>query len=540
MKKTPILFLFIAIIVWNTDVYSQNVTAVYSDYLGFWSSNTTTNNPINPTNSNSLLAFTVNGNTYSTGVNDATLTTNGVSFIAQQYQALPVSTLPPMPYPSATVIGVGQNYGGAGNVSPVPVTNDIAAYLTDGLHGLDLATGVFNLPSSSQINYSVVGINPTAIGDGIPDILVTQIGQPPAATNSDIFKFTTNTGTTVGNQVVISVGSVPVVGSTTFKFYNPSSSGAPVYNAPLAGNRPLRMVGYDFSAFGITTANYTTVKNFSQIFSGQSDQAFIAYNSNSIVLLQPISGTVFIDPNGGTPDGTGYNGATVTLYDISNNIVATTTTNSSGYYSFPNLVSGNYTVVLTVPTGYHISGSSDGDTNGSTTAIITGSPVTGVNFGINQGNPLPVNLGSIQATINNNLLIVNWQTLSEKNNRYFNIEVSNDGVHFKKIGTAESNAANGNSDTAYDYVFTTNLNSINAMLALSLIAFLGFGRGKNSRRKKLLITLMSIIWLSTFFACSKNNEEVTYTENKTIFVRIAQVDIDGTTSYSKTVRAITE
>ncbi len=68
--------------------------------------------------------------------------------------------------------------------------------------------------------------------------------------------------------------------------------------------------------------------------------------------LSSIGDTVFNDTNGnGIQDSgePGISGVTINLRDSSGNIVATTTTNSSGNYSFPNLPPGNYTVSVPNP-----------------------------------------------------------------------------------------------------------------------------------------------------------------------------------------------
>ncbi|MEK6840320.1 MAG: SdrD B-like domain-containing protein, partial [Nanoarchaeota archaeon] len=70
-----------------------------------------------------------------------------------------------------------------------------------------------------------------------------------------------------------------------------------------------------------------------------------------------ISGTVYIDNNeNGTqdPEDPGYNnGAAVTrIGPAPATTTVPTTTNISGFYSFSNLISGRYTITLTVPPGY--------------------------------------------------------------------------------------------------------------------------------------------------------------------------------------------
>jgi hypothetical protein len=70
-----------------------------------------------------------------------------------------------------------------------------------------------------------------------------------------------------------------------------------------------------------------------------------------------IGDTVFNDTNANSVQDQGepgISGVTINLRDSSNNIVATTTTNSSGNYSFPNLAPGNYTVsVANSPPGFN-------------------------------------------------------------------------------------------------------------------------------------------------------------------------------------------
>ena len=223
--------------------YSQNVTGVYTDYsytrtvggistnYNVWQSSNTAQNAVYPDNSHNLLAFTwSNGITFSTGVNDALLSTvlSPSLYTPSNFQAFPVSSIPS---PSSdSYIGVGNRYGGGpGNVTPIPVTNNMSNYIVDGTHGLDLGTAIFNLPSSQQLRYQVVGVNLVSINDDFPDILVTQVGQIPNV--SDKFKFIDQNGNTVGQEVPISFSTVSRVGQGSWKFcYDTVSKSLAIYN----------------------------------------------------------------------------------------------------------------------------------------------------------------------------------------------------------------------------------------------------------------------------------------------------------------------
>jgi large repetitive protein len=104
-----------------------------------------------------------------------------------------------------------------------------------------------------------------------------------------------------------------------------------------------------------------------------------------------ISGSVYADANNDgfiDPSEKGIAGTTVVLLDNANNVVATTTTNPDGSYSFANVPPGNYRIVETQPTGWN-DGIDTPGTGGSSPANDTiavampsgGAALTGHNFG---------------------------------------------------------------------------------------------------------------------------------------------------------------
>lgn len=96
--------------------------------------------------------------------------------------------------------------------------------------------------------------------------------------------------------------------------------------------------------------------------------------------------------------------------------------------------------------------------------------------------PLPVELMSFNAALQNNNVLLTWATASEQNNSHFEVEMSRNPKNgFEKIGRVDSKGSN--SMTRLDYEFTHRLGNLTG----------------------------------------------------TIYYRLKQVDIDGTTDYSKVV-----
>jgi hypothetical protein len=108
--------------------------------------------------------------------------------------------------------------------------------------------------------------------------------------------------------------------------------------------------------------------------------------ANAFVFKVSIEGTVFLDAAGTgirTSTDPGVQGIVINLLDAQGNVVATTTTDADGHYSFTDQTgipgTGNFSVMIMVPTGYQ------------STTVIThaihlgrgGLDYDGENFGIN-------------------------------------------------------------------------------------------------------------------------------------------------------------
>ncbi|TVT40236.1 hypothetical protein FNT36_12160 [Hymenobacter setariae] len=272
------------------------VTEIITDYNGYWRSGTGLNlnallNPTLPDNSQQLLAFTLNGKRFSTGVNNQLLTAKGVEYTPGQYQALPVAALSST-FTGNTKVALGQLFDKVDNgPSTPPPANDFAQYLTDGVQGLDLGTGVANLPAGT-LTFALNSVVPAAIGDGTPDVLVTQIASPDDL--GDQYQFLDADGKTVGQPLTIVFTDVPVVGNWTVDFYEASQTVMSLLSNFTKTPRPLRLWAADFSAFNIVPSDYSRIKSFQIKLSGSSDQAFVAYNAKALsVTPLPVTLTTF-------------------------------------------------------------------------------------------------------------------------------------------------------------------------------------------------------------------------------------------------------
>lgn len=143
---------------------------------------------------------------------------------------------------------------------------------------------------------------------------------------------------------------------------------------------------------------------------------------------------------------------------------------------------------------------------------------------------LPVSFGSISAHIEDGRLAVDFNTIQEKGNDYFIIEGSQDGVTFTELGKVKSRAINGNSDTSLDYQFSIAFEqALSTAAALALLCLFPLG----GKHRRLLALLMGIV-LTVIVSCNKASElDVT---GHHLYIRITQVDLDGSQSQSKVIK----
>lgn len=268
----------------NMGIYAQAVSEIITDYEGFWKSGQTGLNQKKPVNRHNLLAFSFNGLRISTGVDDLLLGSKGETYFAADFRALPVKEITNAPT-SNTKVGLGEMHDGVSNGSAANFADQsLAYYITDGKKGLDIGTGVANLPAGT-IEFSIDSFSINAIGDGIPDILVTQIADPSGST--DKYEFLDANGQRVGNLVNINLANIAPVGNWTADFYEANVQPRKLTPGFTKTDRAIRLWAADFSDFGINAGNIAQVKTFRINLSGNSDLAFVAYNYNTMNINLP-------------------------------------------------------------------------------------------------------------------------------------------------------------------------------------------------------------------------------------------------------------
>ncbi len=189
--------------------------------------------------------------------------------------------------------------------------------------------------------------------------------------------------------------------------------------------------------------------------------------------VQGLGNYVWLDANEDgiqDPSESGVAGVTVTLYAADGiTVIATTTTDSTGYYTFEDLPVGDYIVGFSnfpagsTPTQSNggINDSTNSDMNPSTgfTSLISigsGEYNPNVDAGIYFGAPLPVDgLIATKATVQSrNNCKVQWYTIAELNTDRFIIERSKDATIFQEVGTVK---AGGATSSKMEYVFNDNI-----------------------------------------------------------------------------------
>lgn len=156
---------------------------------------------------------------------------------------------------------------------------------------------------------------------------------------------------------------------------------------------------------------------------------------------------------------------------------------------------------------------------------------------VTNAQALPVIFGSISAEYINGMLVIKWSTLFEKNNSGFELEASQDGINFQKIGSLSSKAMNGNSELPLSYTFSKKVTdfSLAAMGVFMLLLMVSF---KRNYKMWLFVLFVGIAPFFFTISCNKSAEKSMNKNEGNTYVRVVQVNHDGTKNYSRIVTII--
>lgn len=245
-------------------IQAAPITAIETSQNGvLWSSSTSA---VKSTSSNNeLLSFTVDGTTYTTGVNDTLANAEATAALFRAFNTTPGA------------LTSGEFLTGWGSsmdvLDPYPSPT---WFLSDGARGLELATAVFNAPAQ-KLTFAIE--IPVTAGLNIPAIITTQTGQPGT---TDIYYFIDSNGDPLGLEQEVSYSLTAPVAEINWKFRTATGG-----NSIADGNRPLRMLAFTLEDFGLNSENVGQVVGFVQVLNGASDLAFVAYNEGLLKLSAP-------------------------------------------------------------------------------------------------------------------------------------------------------------------------------------------------------------------------------------------------------------
>lgn len=159
-----------------------------------------------------------------------------------------------------------------------------------------------------------------------------------------------------------------------------------------------------------------------------------------------------------------------------------------------------------------------------------------IQFEFTPSGPLPVTFAAVDAQINESVLQVNWQTLSEKNADHFEVEASEDGKAFISISQVKTKSRDGYSAQPLEYTFSVMIDEVNNKLnvaSVSLISAISLILLLMCRRNRRWVSGSLFLIVALFaYSCKKSNPGVPTQTNSKLLVRVVQIDQDGSKSYS--------
>ncbi|WP_435135479.1 T9SS type A sorting domain-containing protein [Formosa sp. A9] len=278
---------------WRSNDYIKGVDATY------------------PNDSHELLAFTFDGVTYSTGVNDGLLTEKGITFTPQNFKAYSTNGVSGKSH-RANYIATGDLVDGQvneGSVITSPTIQGLSVYdvITDGVNGLDLGTAITNFNQTASVRFFSGNGQVGAVNDNVPDLLITQVAQPGDEAGFDVYYYGDEVGNVIGRPVKLIMkdqnSGTSLLSWWRVDFYS-LIDGNYATSVPLEkklgpnAERPYRMVGLKLEDFGITgdalsvSTFVENINNINLMAGGSCDIAFLAYNRGAFEIKAPVANSI--------------------------------------------------------------------------------------------------------------------------------------------------------------------------------------------------------------------------------------------------------
>lgn len=138
---------------------------------------------------------------------------------------------------------------------------------------------------------------------------------------------------------------------------------------------------------------------------------------------------------------------------------------------------------------------------------------------INSTSILPVQLMTFTGTKQNASVVLNWQTASEQNTSYFEVQRSNDGQNFITLSQVR---ASGNSNSAKDYSFTDVKPRPVNFYRLRIVNT----NGTSSLTRVLMIRFADLVHMEVFPNPARNSVTIQVTQPSGV-VAVQVTDISG-------------
>ncbi|GAB3428292.1 hypothetical protein GCM10027516_34310 [Niabella aquatica] len=302
-----------------------------------------------------------------------------------------------------------------------------------------------------------------------------------------------NVGVAIGGSTIIAVESPAFSGSAVLINSNDASPGT-YAEIGTANGYEFKLVSMTAEFFGHSAGEMSEVYNI------------VGYRDNvEVVRANGLNVT--------TSGTAGNNGNTVTWSRLNYNVDGSNSGNLSFGANWNNIDKVRFVVADAAPNTFLFLASDN------------------IDFG--PAEVLPVHFGPLHAAVTDDNLNIEWSTLSETNNAYFEVQVSDDGKKFTTLSKIMSKAFNGTSSSPIQYSLSVNIAEKAAVLGFTGLSLLFLILPARRKRTAALIAVCFLT--AVLYSCYKNDTNPIDLSGNKIYLRIAQVDTDGTKSYSKII-----